>query len=159
MARIDTKQKEMEAYRTGPFNDVKVQEALTIIAVYAAQIDYQNCEPQVQRLVSRLLDSQWFVAGREEIFSLVNKFVNEMELRNPNYDKALEIAADALTPEQRKAGFALAVRVAMADGRFTDEKKKIFDTLEARLSINGDFAEKAISQAIRNVDEKQKAFP
>ena len=152
MARIDTKQKEMEAYRTGPFNDVKVQEALTIIAVYAAQMDYQNCEPQVQRLASLLPDSQWFVAGREEIFSLINKFVNELELRDPNYDKVLEIAAEALTPEQRNAGFALAVRVAMADGRFTDEKKKILDTLKARLSIDSDFAEKAFSQASRNAD-------
>ena len=38
MAIIDKEKKEMAAYLSGPFDDLKVQEALTIIAVYAARM-------------------------------------------------------------------------------------------------------------------------
>jgi hypothetical protein len=50
MAKIDGVDKEMAAYETRPLMDIKIQEALIIIAVYAAQLDYQNCEADVKRI-------------------------------------------------------------------------------------------------------------
>ena len=87
---------------------------------------------------------------KKAIFSLINKFVNEMEVGGS--PKALEIAADTLTPEQKKIGFELAVEVALPDGNLTAEKKKMFDMLTARLSIDNDFAQ----AAIRDKTEKSK---
>ena len=40
--------KEMAAYQSGPFEDLTIQEALTIIAVYAAQMDPKKCEDDVR---------------------------------------------------------------------------------------------------------------
>jgi hypothetical protein len=142
MAKTDTLDKEMAAYQAGPLDDVKIQEALTIIAVYAAEMDYQNCEADVKRIESILEAHHLFVARKNEIFSLINKFVNEMEVRGPH--KALEIAAKALTPEQKKTAFELAVEVTLTDKNLTAEKRKMLDTLKDRLSISTDFVEKTI---------------
>ena len=142
MAETDTSDKEMAAYQTGPFDDVKIQEALTIIAVYAAQMDYQNCEADVKRIEAILESHHLFVARKKEIFSLINKFVNEMEVGGPH--KALELAADALTAEQKKTAFELAVEVALADKNLTAGKRKMLDSLKDRLSISTDFVVKTI---------------
>jgi hypothetical protein len=142
MAINDTLDKKMAAYQAGPFEDIKIQEALTIIAVYAVQIDYQNCEADVKRIEEILESHHLFVARKNEIFSLINKFVNEMEVCDPH--KALELAADALTPEQKKIAFELAVDVALPDRNLTDEKRRMFDTLKDRLSISNKLAEKII---------------
>jgi hypothetical protein len=144
MAETDTLDKEMAAYQAGPFDDVKIQEALTIIAVYAAQINHQNCESDVKRIEAILASHHLFVARKKEIFSLINKFVNEMKVRDPH--KVMNFAADALTPEQKKIAFELAVKVALPDNRLTVERKKMLDTLKDRLSISSDLEE----QAIRN---------
>ena len=73
MDKTDTLDKEMAAYQPGPFDDVKIQEALTIIAVYAAQMDYQNCEADVKRIEAILESHQLFVARKKEIFAMINK--------------------------------------------------------------------------------------
>jgi hypothetical protein len=147
MAKTDTSDKEMAAYQAGPFDDVKVQEALTIIAVYAAQMDHQNCEADVKRIEAILASHHLFVARKKEIFSLINKYVNEMEVRDPH--KVVNYAADALTPAQKKIAFELAVKVALPDHSLTAERKIMLDTLKDRLSISSDFVE----QAIRNQTE------
>jgi hypothetical protein len=142
MATNDTLDKELAAYQSGPFEDVKLQEALTIIAVYAAQMDYQHCEADVKRIEAILERHPLFVARRKEIFSLINKYVNEMEVGDPY--KALKIAADALAPEHKKAAFELAAEVALPNKKLTDKKRKMFDTLKDRLPISNEVAEEVI---------------
>ena len=146
MAETDTLDKEMAAYQAGPLDDVKIQEALTIIAVYAAQMDYQNCEADVKRIEAILASHHLFVARKKEIFSLINKYVNEMEVRDPH--KVMEVAANALTPEQKKTAFELAVEVALLVRNITDDKEKVIDTLKDRLSIDNEFANHVISNKI-----------
>ena len=58
---------------------------------------------------------------------MINKFVNEMKLSGSQ--KAIEFAADTLTPEHRKIGFELAVEVALPDKNLTAEKRKMLDTV------------------------------
>ena len=149
MAKSDTMEKEMAAFQAGPLDDVKIQEALTIIAVYAAQMNYQNCEADVKRIEAILEPHDLFVARKKEIFSLINKFVNEMGVRDPH--KALELAAKALTPDQKKTAFELAVKVALPDKNLTAEKRKMLDTLKDRLSISTDFVEKTIRNQTENM--------
>jgi hypothetical protein len=149
MAETDTLDKEMAAYQAGPFDDVKIQEALTIIAVYAAQMDHQNCEADVKRIEAILASHHLFVARKKEIFSLINKYVNEMEVHDPH--QVMELVADALTPAQKKTAFELAVEVALPDKNLTTEKRKMLDTLKDRLSISTDFAEKAIRNQTENM--------
>ena len=144
MANTKPKETKMAEHQVGPFEDVKIQEALTIIAVYAAQMDYENCEADVERIVAILDHHPEFVARRKEIFPLVNKFVNAIKVSDPV--KVLKIAANALTPEQRRVGFELGVKVAQPDQNLSADKKRMFDTLKAQLSISDEFARQLLGK-------------
>ena len=138
--------KGMAGYQSGPFEDLTMQEALTIIAVYAAQIDPEKCQDDVKRIVATAERFPEFVAKKESIFSFVNKFINSMQAIDSQ--KAVEIAANGLTTEMRKSAFKLAAEVALPDKVLTDEKKSLLDSLETKLSISSEFAQKTIEKFI-----------
>ena len=142
---IETKN-EMAAYQSGPFEDLTIQEALTIVAVYAAQIDPKKCEDDVKRIVVTADRFPEFVAKKESITSFVNKFINSMQAMDSQ--KAVEIAANGLTKELRKTAFKLAAEVALPDKVLTDNKKSVLDSLETKLSISSEFAQKTIEKFI-----------
>ena len=146
MERINSKERKPAVYQTGPFDDVQLQEALIIIAIYAAQMDYKDCKEDVKRIEELLEHHPLFVARRKEIVALINKYVNELEVGDP--DKALSIAADVLTPEQKMAGFELAVDVALQKKSLTDREERMLAALRSQLSISDDSAKRAIRDKI-----------
>ena len=146
MALSNETKKGMAGYQSGPFEDLTIQEALTIIAVYAAQIDPEKCEDDVKRIVAAAERLPEFVAKKESIFSIVNKFVNSMEAIDSQ--KAVEIAANGLTTELCKKAFKLAAEVALPDKVLTDKKKSVLESLESKLSISREFAQKTIEKFI-----------
>jgi hypothetical protein len=109
-------------------------------------MDPEKCEDDVKRIVATAERFPEFVAKKESIFSLVNKFVNSMEAIDPL--KAVEIAANGLTMELCKTAFKLAVAVALPDKVLTDEKKSVLNSLETKLSISSEFAQKTIAKFI-----------
>ena len=137
---------EMAAYQSGPFEDLTIQEALTIIAVYAAQIDPKKCKDDVKRIAATADRLPEFVAKKENITSFVNKFINSMQAMDSQ--KAVEIASNGLTMELRKTAFKLAAEVALPDKVLTDKKKSVLDSLETKLSISSEFAQKTIEKFI-----------
>ena len=138
--------KGMAAYQSGPFENLTIQEALTVIAVYAAQMDPEKCEDDVRRIVATAERLPEFVAKKESIISFVNKFVNSMQAIDSQ--KAVEIAANGLTTELRKTAFKLAAEVALPDKILTDKKKSVLDSLETELRISSEFAKKTIEKFI-----------
>ena len=90
--------------------------------IYAARMDYQNCEADVGRLAAILEHHPLFVARKYEIISLINKFVNAMKAGDP--DKALDAAADALTSEQKNTAFELAVEAVRPEKELAADKKR-----------------------------------
>jgi hypothetical protein len=119
---------------------------LIIIAVYAAQLDPENCEADVKRIADAAERLPEFVTKRESILSFINKFVNSMQAFDPQ--KAVQIAAGKLTPEQRKTAFELAAKVMLTDKVLNAEKKTILKSLENELSISAEFAQKTIAGLI-----------
>ena len=146
MTSSNETKKGMAAYQSGPFEDLTTQEALTLIAVYAAQMDPEKCEDDIKRIVANAERLPEFVAKKESIFSFVNKFVNSMQAVDSL--KVVEIAANGLTAELRKTAFKLAAEVALLDKVLTDEKKSLLDSLETKLSISSEFAQKTIEKFI-----------
>jgi len=138
--------KGMAAYQSGPFENLTIQEALTVIAVYAAQMDPEKCEDDVKRIVTTAERLPEFVAKKESITCFVNKFVNSMQAIDSQ--KAVEIAANGLTTELRKTAFKLAAEVALPDKILTDKKKSVLDSLETELRISSEFAQKTIDKFI-----------
>jgi hypothetical protein len=60
--------------------------------------------------------------------------------------KAIDISREVLTPKLRKTAFELAVEVALSDKVLTAEKNAVLETLKTKLSIDSEFAQKAIDK-------------
>ena len=74
--------REKMIFQTGLFDDLTVQDSFTIIALYAAQLDPEDCEEDIDRIMALLnrdaLFSEEHLISRDRI----NKFQNSMEKEN-----------------------------------------------------------------------------
>ena len=145
MTISDEVKKEMNAYQKGPFDDLSVQDALTIIVVCAAQMDPDNCEKDVRRIESIFENRPEFDEKRKEIFTRINTYVNSIQAMDPR--QALEIAANVLRlPELKKSAFELAAEAALPDRVVTDEKNEILEKIAARLYLDDEFVQHTIEK-------------
>jgi hypothetical protein len=133
---------EMSAYESAPLEKLAVQDAVIIVAVYAAQIDPENSDADIKRLEAIAERCPLCVEKKEGIFTRINNFVNIMRTVDP--EKAIEAAIKILDPESKKITFELAAEVVISGNALPDSKRNILNKLAAKLSIDNQFAEKII---------------
>jgi F420-dependent methylenetetrahydromethanopterin dehydrogenase len=137
--------REKKAFQTGLFDDLSVQDSFTIIVLYAAQLDPEDCEEDIDRIMA-LLNSDALFAGEHLITrDRINKFQNSMEKVNPL--NAVEKATKVLTPELRQKAFMIATQI----GKAIQEKQsaKILESLATKLSLEKETVEKAIDSTLK----------
>ena len=133
-----------DAYKSRPFRKLVVQDAIIIIAIYAAQIDPSHSEEEINR-IERIAESYPVcVEKKKGILSRINLFVNEM--RKVDRDKAFEIAMEMLTPELRKTAFELAAEVVITGNKLLDQKREFLEKLMEKMYIETQFAGKFIER-------------
>ena len=133
-----------DAYKSRPFRKLVVQDAIIIIAIYAAQIDPSHSEEEINR-IERIAESYPVcVEKKKGILSRINLFVNEM--RKVDRDKAFEMAMEMLTPELRKTAFEMAAEVVITGNKLLDQKREILEKLMEKMSIETQFAGKFIER-------------
>ena len=148
MTISDEAEKEIKAYQKGPLENLTVQDALTIIAVYAAQIDPKDCEKDINRIGAILERRPEFDEKREKILTRINYYANSIEALDLH--KAVEVATDVLkTPALKKSAFALAAKAALPDNILTDDGKDILEKIAARLYLDDDFVQQAIAKVTK----------
>jgi hypothetical protein len=133
-----------DPYKFGPFKKLGVQDAIAVIAIYAARIDPDSGEEEIKRIKSIAEHSPVCVERKKDIFSRINLFVNEM--RRVDREKALEIAIEVLTPELRKTAFELATEVVISGNALPNQKRMILENLVTKMSIETKLAAKAIER-------------
>ena len=133
-----------DAYKSRPFRKLVVQDAIIIIAIYAAQIDPFHSEEEINR-IERIAESYPVcVEKKKGILSRINLFVNEM--RKVDRDKAFEMAMEILTPELRKTAFEMAAEVVITGNKLIDQKRENLEKLMEKMSIETQFAGKFIER-------------
>jgi len=135
-------------YKFGPFKKLGVQDAIAIIAIYAARINPYCGKEEIKRLKGIAEHSPVCVERKKDILSRINLFVNEM--RVVDREEALEIAIEVLTPELRKTAFELAAEVVTAGNALPNQKKMILEKLVTKMSIETQFAAKTIERLNKN---------
>ena len=133
-----------DAYKSRPFKKLVVQDAIIIIAIYAAQIDPSHSEEEINR-IERIAESYPVcVEKKKGILSRINLFVNEM--RKVDRDKAFGMAMEMLTPELRKTAFEMAAEVVITGNKLIDQKRENLEKLMEKMSIETQFAGKFIER-------------
>jgi hypothetical protein len=137
--------REKMVFQTGLFDDLTVQDSFTIIVLYAAQLDPEDCEEDIDRIMA-LLNSDALFSGEHLITrDRINKFQNSMEKVNPL--NAVEKATKELTPELRQKAFMIAAQIGKAIQEI--RSAKILESLARKLSIEKETVEKAIDSTLK----------
>lgn len=134
---------EMKAYETGPLEKLSIQDAVIIIAVYAARIDPENSEADIRRIESLAENCPVCIERKKGILSRINNFVNVMRTVDP--EKAIEAALKILDAKSTKEAFDLAAKVVVSGDGSPDQKRKILYDLAEKMSIDHHFANATIT--------------
>ena len=123
--------REKMVFQTGLFDDLTVQDSFTIIALYAAQLDPEDCKEDIDTIMAILHGDALFSEEQTVTRDRINKFQNSMDKVTPL--NAIERATRALTPDLRQKAFMLTTQIvkAIQDIRAT----KILENLATTLSI------------------------
>ena len=139
MGAPEDRQDEVAAFESGPLEDLTIQDGLIISAVYAVSADLEKCKG-----ISALAQKQpLFVEQPQNTSARVNKFANLMQ--GGQSLKAVEAVSRELKPEHRKQAFEFATAVVLAGNEFTNEKKKILQTLATKLAIDNAFVDQTLA--------------
>jgi hypothetical protein len=143
-------------FRTGLFDDLSVQDAFTIIALYGARLDPEDCQEDVSKITVFLNDYPIFNEKSSDTLTRINKFVNAMEqVRSLD---AVKTAAKVLTPELRRKAFMLASEIGMSLKESNIETVEILKKLASKLSIDAKIVNQTINSIIKNfIDEIKDA--
>ena len=135
-------EKERKAFQTGLFDNLTVQDAFTIIALYAVQLDIGDDKGNLAELIMTYLHKDAVFDEDDSItIARINKFANSMGEVNPL--NAIDRAAKVLSPELRKKSFELAARI----GKATQELRirNILARLSSKLLIDEEIADKILN--------------
>ncbi len=136
---------EKKVFQTGLFDDLTVQDSFTIIILYAAQLDPEDCKEDIDSIMAFLNSDASFSEEHPITHDSINKFQNSME--EVNTLNAVESATRVLTPELRQNAFMIAAQI----GKAIQEMRyaKILESLATKLSIEKEFVEKTIDSTIK----------
>ena len=145
MGDSEMSDREKEVFQTGLFDDLTVQDSFTIIALYAARLDPEDCEEDIDRIMAILNSDALFSEEHTLTRKRINKFQNSMEKVTPL--NAVEKATKVLTPELRQKAFMIAAQIgkAIQEIRFA----KILASLATKLSIEEEIVEKTIDSTLK----------
>ena len=145
MVDSEMSDREKMVFQTGLFDDLTVQDSFTIIALYAAQLDPEDCEEDIDRIMAILNSDALFSEEHTLTRDRINKFQNSMGKVTPL--NAVEKATKVLTPELRQKAFMIAAHI----GKATQEIRsaKILESLATKLSIEKELVEKTIDSTLK----------
>ena len=144
MSNFNEDTNETDRIEYGPFSKLVVQDAIIIIAIYAAKIDPSCSEEEIKRIEGIAERCPACVEKKVGIFTRINLFVNEMQM--VGREKALEIAMEVLSPELRNTAFELAAEVVIKGNTLPEQKTKILEELVTKMSIEAQFAATVIER-------------
>jgi DNA-binding phage protein len=136
--------REKMVFQTGLFDDLTVQDSFTIIALYAAQLDPEDCKEDIDRIMTILNSDALFSEEHPITRDRINKFQNSMEKVNPL--NAVERATKVLIPELRQKAFMIAARIVKMLQEIRSAKN--LQKLATKLSIEKEILEKTIDSTI-----------
>lgn len=146
MENLEMSEREKKVFQTGLFDNLTVQDAFTVIALYAAQIEIDESKEDYDKIILDLLSKNiLFEEDHSHTLERINKFTNSMKEVDPL--NAIKKAANVLTPELRQKSFMLAARI----GKATQEIRttKILENLASVLTIEEEIVKESIDYTVK----------
>jgi hypothetical protein len=136
-------------FQTGLFDNLTLQDSFTVIALYAARVDPEDCQAEIRKITALLNDHSIFDEKSSDTRTRVNKFINSME-QVKSLD-AVQKAAAVLSPELRQGAFMLALEISKSVQESLVETVPTLNNLASKLSIDSEIVDQTINSIIKNV--------
>lgn len=142
-------------YDSKMLEHLTLQDAITIVAISATQIDLDTCryvDPTSCQDAIRFIESKErripiFNEETERTTARINLFMNFMQTIDPRIE--LEKASEVIRGNNmEQAVFELAIQVALKNGSFNPEKKRVLDQIASYLGVEGEISEKLINKHV-----------
>jgi hypothetical protein len=144
VATPNESQEKAAALEMGPWRKLSLQDAIIVIAIYAARIDPDQSGAQIERIAAIAQCYQICIEHKAGIITRINQFVNALRCVDPQ--QAFARAARALNVEMRRTALQLAANVVAADKTLAANKDAILDDVAGRLAIDKKTAARIIAQ-------------
>jgi hypothetical protein len=95
-----------------------VQDALIVLAVYAAEIDPDDCTKEVGQIHELARDHPFFEESSEDLRARINKFANVAG--SGNFHQLLDLAVASLADEHKKTAYEWSAALSKACGKTSD---------------------------------------
>ena len=129
---------------TKPTKNLSLQDAIIAVAVYASQLDPNDCEEDIKKIQSLAQDHPLFDEDPEKTRSRIYRFANYMSTEKT--EEFVNLAAASSTLGTKKIAYKWAVELSLDEEGSLGEKRKLLEDLSIRLAITADIADKIIGE-------------
>jgi hypothetical protein len=125
---------EFKAYASDPYGELTIQDAMTLIAVQAAQLDPDDCEKDIHRIEWVLRKLALFREPQTDTRRRVNAFVNATAFKEAGHltARAARVLNEAGAAD---TAFEAALEVAVMDGALTEKSSKVLGYIASLLTV------------------------
>jgi hypothetical protein len=132
---------------TKPWKNLSLQDALLIIAIYAAQLDTAvKDEASAKRIADLVKQDPLFSNESADIVARIYKLSKSARVRD--LPKAVDHATKSLTLKLRRTAFRWAAALAVDNGILPEKNQDVIEQLKIKLLIDANTADKIINKAI-----------
>ena len=132
--------------RTKPVKNLSLQDAIIAVAVYASQLNPDDCDEDIKKIQSLAQDHSLFNEDPKKTRSRIYRFANYMNTEK--VEEFVNLAAASSTVGTKKIAYKWAVELSLDKEGSLGEKKKLLDDLSVRLAIDADIADKINGEII-----------
>jgi hypothetical protein len=125
---------------TKPKENLTVQDAIIAVAVFASQLDPNDCDEDIKKIQSLAQNHPLFSEDSDRIRSRIYKFANYMGTENA--EKLVNLAAGSLTSEMKNFAFTWAMKLFLDEDGELGNKENLLDDLRIQLAIDSHIAKK-----------------
>jgi hypothetical protein len=136
-----------EVSGTKPWKNLSLQDAIIVIAMYAAQVNMGAKNVKKARRIAGLAKKlSLFSDETDDVVARIFRLVDSPDMRD--LPKAVDQAAKSLTPELRQTAYELAAELAVDNGILTADKQGIMEQIRTKLLIDAHTAGSIINEAV-----------
>ena len=147
MAQSEDIKVEPDISGTKPWENLSLQDALIIIAIYAAQVDpAAKDDVNIQRITDLAKNHPLFVGEPSDAAARTHRLAKSVGKRN--FPEAVGQATKSLTLKLRQTAFEWAADLAVDNGILPKEKQARIEQLKIKLFIDTNVANKIVNEAI-----------
>ena len=132
---------------TKPWKNLSLQDALIIIAMYAAQVDIGAKDDEMAKRIAVLAKQHsLFSDETDDVLARISRLADSPGIQDLPH--AVDRSTKSLTSKLRRTAFAWSVELAVDNGILPDEKQRRIEQLRTKLLIDAHTANGIINEAI-----------